>query len=341
MKRVKLRAWGLVRYVLLLGLVIFLWWYFRTYELFLIMLLLLATAGASAWALLYCRDAFSVQVTLPGGGIGKNRSVPMSVKIRNDARFLGFATDVSYVVRNVFTEYEKAGKERVWAAPGSSTVMEKELLSRHAGRVEVVVTEFVTWDWLGILCLRDAGQRSSWVIVAPKTERGSGEELVASVENFPDENETKKRGTDVNPDYEIREYVPGDDLKSIHWKLTAKTGRTMVRERLATGRDKINVLLALTREEEENDGLIASLHSLGLMLLDKGYPIRLCWLGKGGILQGRYLAEEGELENAMDEILSVSGKKDPEQARNVMETEFPGEAYILVKNGAYKGAYVR
>ena len=86
---------------------------------------------------------------------------------------------------------------------------------------------------------------------------------------------------------------------------------------------------------------MAALHGLGLLLLDKGYPIRLCWLGYGGTMEVRYLAEEGELESAMDEILSVSGKKDPAKARGAMETEYPREAYVVVRHGTYKGSYVR
>lgn len=341
MKNIRLHPLGILRYALILTLALMVWWYFRTYELFLIVIMIITLAPVSVYALLRYRSSFSLQVTLPGSGIGKDRDVPMSIRVKSLCKVLGFATDVSYVVRNVFTEYEVRQKERIWVAPGITPVVEKELLSRHVGRVEVTVTDFVIWDWLGICSTNGNAKKGSWVIVAPKMVPAENEEIIYSVEDFPEDNETKKHGTDINPDYEIREYVPGDELKSIHWKLTAKTGRTMVRERLASGRDKINVLLALTDNEEENDGLMSSLHGLSLLLLNKGYPIRLCWLGYGGELQGHYLAEEGELEKAMDEILSVSGKKDQQKARNAMETQYPGEAYILVKNGAYKGAYVR
>ena len=65
------------------------------------------------------------------------------------------------------------------------------------------------------------------------------------IEGFPGENESRKRGVEFNPDYEIREYSAGDELKNIHWKLSAKQGEMMVRERLSAGREKINVLLPL------------------------------------------------------------------------------------------------
>lgn len=340
-KKLTFHIWGIVRYVMLLACIVGLWWFFRTYELFLMLLLTIFLAVASIYVLWWKQDGFSVTVSLPASGIGKEKEVPLTIRVKNACRFAGFAADVTYQVKNIFTEYAESKRERIWTAPGTREAVSQKLLSRHLGRVEVIVTEFVVWDWLGICSLRDLAEKKSWVIVGPVAVETVGEDLSACVENFPNENETKKRGTEINPDYEIREYVPGDDLKSIHWKLTAKTGRTMVRERLATGREKINVLLALTKDEQENDELMASLHSLALMLLDKGYPIRLCWLGHGGTLQGRYLAEEGELANAVDEILSASGKQDPGQARNVMEAEYPGEAYVIVQNGAYKGEYVR
>ncbi|MBQ3906673.1 MAG: DUF58 domain-containing protein [Lachnospiraceae bacterium] len=339
-KKGSVRLWGAIRFGLLLSLVLLLWWYFRTYELFLILVILILLPFASFLAMRRCMDGFTAQVLLPGGGIGKDRAIAMTVQVKSLCRFLGFAMDVCFAVRNVFTDYAQEKKERIWAGPGISIVEQKELVSHHVGRVEVEVSKLVLYDWLGIWAITQEKKTSAWVIVGPEI-LAAEDDIQMAVEDFPDENETKKHGTDVNPDIEIREYIPGDDLKMIHWKLTAKTGRTMVRERLASGRDKINVLLATTKDPTENDALMASLHGLGLLLLDKGYPIRLCWLGYGGTLTGRYLAEEGEFVNALDEILSVSGIKDPDKARGAMETEFPGESYIVVKHGTYKGRYIR
>lgn len=339
-KKLTFRIGGILRYVLVFLLTLSLWWFFRGYELTIMLVIVIAFVPVSIGALYLRRDALQVQASLPTLGIGKEHSVDVSIRVRNNGRYFGFAADVTYVVRNVFTEYEEKKKERVWAAPGTSIAVEQQLLSHHVGRVEVNVTEFVAWDWLGICSMEIPAHKDAWVVVTPEISPVE-EDLTTCVEDFPDENETKKHGTDVNPDFEIREYVPGDELKSIHWKLTAKTGRTMVRERLSSGRDKINVLLALTEDPAENDALMSSLHGLGLRLLDKGYPIRLCWMGYGGHLEARYLAEEGELASIIDEILSISGKKNPGQVRNAMEAEYPGEAYVVVKHGKFKGEYVR
>lgn len=337
----KIHVWGAVRYGILMFFLVGTWYFFRTYELFIMMVLAIILPVISLCMLWRKWDTFGIKVVLPKVEIGKDHTVPFSIQVSNQSAFLGFSAVMVYQVKNLFTGYVDTVRERIWIAPGNSEVVGKNMLSHHMGRVEVAITEFCVNGWLGICSFRDLRQRSAWVIVGPKKAEVLDEELTSVVEGFPDENETKKRGTDINPDYEIREYIPGDDLKNIHWKLTAKTGKTMVRERLATGREQINVLLALTKDMEENDNLVDALYALGLLLLDKGYPIRLCWLGQGNLLRGHYLAEEGELVNALDEILSVNGIQDPTAARNVMEAEYPGMAYVLVKSGAFKGTYIR
>jgi len=45
-----------------------------------------------------------------------------------------------------------------------------------------------------------------------------------------DEYSTSKAGMDVSETFAIREYIPGDPIRSIHWKLSEKLNKTMVRE---------------------------------------------------------------------------------------------------------------
>ncbi len=52
----------------------------------------------------------------------------------------------------------------------------------------------------------------------------------SSVELDSDEYSMHHPGDDPSETFALREYVPGDRVRSIHWKLTEKTGEVIVRQ---------------------------------------------------------------------------------------------------------------
>ena len=53
------------------------------------------------------------------------------------------------------------------------------------------------------------------------------------------------------PDVTIRDYIPGDDIRRINWKLTARTGKLSVRE--YTGEEKEGIALILDAAKKSDD----------------------------------------------------------------------------------------
>ena len=341
-KRLHLSINGTVRFIILFALILRMWIFFRSYLLFMVMILMITGVIISTVMLTRARDKLRAEAVLPFNRVGRDTDFAFDIRLINPMRFAGFAADITYRWGNVFTGYSEHKKEKMWAAPIKGGRAAHFIKSRYAGRVEVVIEEFKVYDFLHIFYLTGCAGKGAEVLVWPSFSEGDEtDEIYDCVEGFPKENESRKRGTDYNPDYEIREYIPGDELKSIHWKLSAKKDQMMVRERLASGRERINVLLPLGGDRSENDGLIESLYVLCRLLLVKEYPIQLYWQGKGGGLCGYFMMEQGELENALGEILSTDGMRDSGVAEEQMSVEHPMESYILVKTGVYKGAYIR
>lgn len=341
-KRLRLSIKGTLSFCILFVLILWMWSFFRSYLLFMVILLMIAGVIISAVTLWLARNRLWTEAVLPFNRVGKNTDFVFDIHLVNSMRFVGFEADVSYRWSNVFTGYSEHKKEKLWASPVKGGRIKYFLNSRYAGRVEVTIEEFIVYDFLHIFYLKGCGKKGSEVLVWPAFRDGEEtEEIYDCIEGFPKENESKRRGTDYNPDYEVREYIPGDELKSIHWKLSAKQGRMMVRERLATGREKVNVLLPLSEDISENDALMEALYGLCRLLLGKEYPIQLYWPGKGNELCSCFIMEQGELENALGEILSTNGMHKPGLVEEQMSIEHPAENYILIKTGVYKGAYIQ
>jgi uncharacterized protein (DUF58 family) len=77
----------------------------------------------------------------------------------------------------------------------------------------------------------------------------------------------------------LREYAPGDDLRHIHWKTTARTGTLMVRQFEETRRSHLAVLLSTRAEDYADDDefelAVSVCGSLGLQAIkeDRGVTV--------------------------------------------------------------------
>lgn len=340
-KRLRLSVNGAIRFLTVFAVILWMWSFFRSYLLFLIILLIITGVMISGVSLWSARGKIRTETVLPYHRVGKNTDIPVDILVLNSQRFVGFAVDVTYRWGNLFTGSMEERKEKLWAAPQKGGRLNYLLNSRYAGRIRVSVTECRVYDLLHLFYLTYREEKGSEVLVWPLfSDEEDAEELYECIEGFPKEDESRKRGVEYNPDYEIREYTAGDELKSIHWKLSAKQGKMMVRERLAAGRERVNVLLPLGEDPDENDALMESLYGMCRLLLSKEYPIQLFWQGADNALCSRYIMELGELENGLGEILSTNGIRVSGFIEEQMSIEHSSERYILVKTGQFKGAYV-
>lgn len=114
------------------------------------------------------------------------------------------------------------GKEEQFALPFPAS---------HCGLVTVCVASLRFFDPFGIFALRVRGSWAEECLVLPHhlpMEVFLREDL--SILPDSDRYSMTKSGSDPSETFRIREYIPGDSLKSIHWKLSQKTDELLVRE---------------------------------------------------------------------------------------------------------------
>lgn len=102
-------------------------------------------------------------------------------------------------------------------------------------------------SYLGLLCLRPKSQWQAKCTVLP---RPKAPENMASLESLPPASQIfrPKPGGGYSEEHELRQYRPGDNLNSIHWKLSSKTDELIVREPMEPVESSTLVLLHTTGE---------------------------------------------------------------------------------------------
>lgn len=141
---------------------------------------------------------------------------------------------------------ERVGAERVDATlsrvpAGASRRLTYRLPTRRRGVVELGPVRLARRDPLGLVQRTQAvaGQETLWIHPRPRTLLGSlgglSQPLEAPV-------------TDLRPGgtiafHALREYLPGDDLRHVHWRSSARTGTLMVRQHIDTSEPHTTVVL--------------------------------------------------------------------------------------------------
>lgn len=139
----------------------------------------------------------------------------------------------------------------------------------HCGGLVCVPKKMWVYDCLGLFRMRPRGQLSRTVTVRPHP---------IAPENLPRLHRVlatqyrPKPGGGFGENHDLRLFRPGDNLNQIHWKITAKTGKLMIREPLVPAGRQARILLKISGTAPELDKKFGELLGISNHLLDAGIP---------------------------------------------------------------------
>lgn len=110
--------------------------------------------------------------------------------------------------------------------------------------------------------------------------------------------------------HSLREYVPGDDWRLIHWASTARTGRMMVRHNVVPNQPRLMVVLdtnSLGYSEESFESAVSAAASLTIAAIRGGFPLELRTTSGGVAASDR--GSEGAV-SALDLLASAKATRD-------------------------------
>lgn len=202
-----------------------------------------------------------------------------------------------------------ARERRVSATAGSRETVTAELSLQNSkvGTVVVSTAKIRVYDAFGLFVFRKPDLQDQAVIIYPDM-RNVEVHMEKPVENTGDGSRYSpdRPGQDVSEIFALREYVPGDEIRKIHWKLSGKTDRTMVRDFSLPLNYSVFLLLELTRGSEELvDAQVEIFLALSRTLLENGISHNMGWYDAA---EERFNVEElddfEELELAAAGVLS-------------------------------------
>ena len=304
-------------------------WYFRGYLNLLIAAAMILFLVLDIISVLILKRYLSVSVVVPGEQMPKNVTFVVRVNVRNDSVIPLTNGVVRLRMGNVFMGETVEQDIEVPLKPLDVTGIELPLCSACVGDVEIRTEKIVLTDFLGLFETERDAFAEDHVFIVPRGETEQEFSLNAFEKGMNEVEETQMKGSDFSDVSQIREYIPGDAIKNIHWKLSAKKDVLMVKERLQMSSQKLLVVLRLEKSSEEAaDRMIETLYSFGGFLITNHVPLTLCWWSD----KFREIRQETAESSAewLDVMLHVfSTRAGNEMAEQQFRSLYPGQGYVL------------
>ena len=176
----------------------------------------------------------------------------ITVKLENPTFLSALRVRCDVMVQNQLNRESIKHQILTWAAPRKVQMCRLRVASEYCGRLRAGVSQVVLYDCFGIFGVRCKCNAVTHSTVQAETF----EPVVVLVPNpsSTDDSESysqERPGSDLTDTFQLREYVPGDSPRQIHWKLTNKFDKLIVRDPgLPISK---NVLLFWERTGESND----------------------------------------------------------------------------------------
>ena len=223
---------------------------------------------------LYLRRKIRFQLTaepnLPKGAVGA-----VDLALVNPTRF-PVNPVVTLAVRNLLNGM--VCREKLHFTEGDMTL---QIKSDSCGRLRITAEKAKLYDCFGLIGIPLSCRETCHITVQPEVFETNISLADAMAGLAESERYSRYRpGSDLTETFQLREYVPGDSPRQIHWKLSGKLDRLIVRD---PGLPIIqDVLLFWERRASEEtlpsiDAQAEIIVSLARALLDQNVQFRLGW----------------------------------------------------------------
>lgn len=207
--------------------------------------------------------------------------------------------------RNDFTGEKGKMKIRFSVDAGKKRDRRIPVVMNNCGNVAITVEKVRIYDYLNIFAwtVGKNFETQNVLILPPLKEMYLGRDRWYNETNEDsDRFSLYKKGDDPSEIFDVREFVDGDKIQRIHWKLSGKTGSLMVKEGSLPLTKVVNIFIDLCvqsekeQAHEDSNRLVQGIYSISMFMIEHGIPQNYIWYDrKNDVIQERIVEQEEEL----------------------------------------------
>ena len=327
----------IIAYLVQYALVGFFYWFLRSHFFFMLLVILSIVPFLSIGFALILRRFVTVTLVAPERELRLGEIGYLSLKITNPTFFMSFDTNLMFRTENVF--YQDTGDTRISVPIRLHGTYEQMIPIRYSmnGMYRFSFDGVSIRDLIGVVSFGKKINSVTEVVVYPAEDQTVNADMSDMSRGMTESEETMKKGHDFSDVSDVREYIPGDKLMSIHWKLSAKRDILMVKDRVSMSDQQMVILMELSGPDEIVDRVLSLTYGICRAFIDEQIYIRLLWWSENRFeFDEHQIVSRESLKTAFSDLYYEKTYEDREKTRVLMRSIRPElKAYVHVsgRNG--------
>ena len=209
----------------------------------------------------------------------------ITLSVENRSRLLPITKGIARVrYENYFSGEKGKLKIRFSVDAGKKRDRRIPVVINHCGNVAIQVEKVRIYDYLSIFAwtIGKNFETQNVLVLPPIKEMYLGRDRwYNETSEDSDRFSLYKKGDDPSEIFNIREFVDGDKIQRIHWKLSSKTGSLMVKEGSLPLTKAVHIFIDLCvpgkgpEKCEKADRLVQGIYSISMFMIEHGMIKRM------------------------------------------------------------------
>lgn len=296
---------NLIRYIVIIVLNVFVMLVFHSYVNLILLIGLILFPFYSIYGIYKVKQFLTLQIVVPSEPMEKGSEFYLHFIVHNPTWFPLVNAILKFKVENGFYREEGIQYLNIPVRARKDTEVTYPILMDYCGRFQVSSENIRLLDLLGIYEVTIPMKREAECLVFPNGQERNQEAGNIYMRGVSEAMESREKGYDFSEVSGIREYIPGDKLQNIHWKLSVKKDELMVKERISVSAMQLNVLVELSNDEDmclEAVLELADSISKAFVIQNLPFTVHYYSMNTGG-LRSCYIGNEAERSQWMEMLL--------------------------------------
>lgn len=252
--------------------------YLRSYMSLMILVVFLAVPLTESFLLVKFGPGVRVDLCVSDETFTIGDKVGIGINIVNNSFFSSLCCKCKLELNNLYLDMDNSVDITLPLHPKSTKSHPIMFDSLVIGIIDVKLTEIKIWDVFGFVgvCFHPSDEEM-YVKILPTTEEPENSVKESLLLGINDNEDESKPGKEFAETGNIKEYVPGDRLKDIHWKLSAKRDILLVKERISTSDSKLVLWIGSSSGAKVCEKIISLSLSVLLDSVAEGRLIKAIW----------------------------------------------------------------